>query len=319
MFISFIIPLYNCEKYISRCIGSILASNLSSDDYEIIIVNDGSKDNGPNIVKEYSEKHSCIKLLSQKNKGASAARNLALNEAQGDYIWFVDGDDAIIPSFISIAQNYLKNSNTELLCFNYQKLYNDHTKIITDFNQIETYSGVEFFRGHYSNFIWNKIYKRSAINNIRFLDGTKNIEDMFFNMCTIINMEQILCIPDLGYQYNCCNMSSTSRNLSLRNLVKLDQDSVTVLNALNNLANKQTDKERKAVLQDDLNFSLAGHLYSLFRYYSPQRLRKRIDQYKQLGMYPVGKSWNKRGNKFLLLANRKWLIVSIMRIGQILK
>ena len=199
MFISFIIPLYNCEKYISRCIGSILASNLSSDDYEIIIVNDGSKDNGPNIVKEYSEKHSCIKLLSQKNKGASAARNLALNEAQGDYIWFVDGDDAIIPSFISIAQNYLKNSNTELLCFNYQKLYNDHTKIITDFNQIETYSGVEFFRGHYSNFIWNKIYKRSAINNIRFLDGTKNIEDMFFNMCTIINMEQILCIPDLGY------------------------------------------------------------------------------------------------------------------------
>jgi hypothetical protein len=99
----------------------------------------------------------------------------------------------------------------------------------------------------------------------------------------------------------------------------LDQDSITILTTLNSFAEKQSDNNKKTVLKEYLNFSIAGHLYSLFLYYSPQRLRKRIKCYRQLGLYPVKKSDNKKGNRFLLLANHYFLFVSAMRLAIILK
>ena len=98
MFLSFIIPLYNCGKFISQCLDSILSSKLPCSQYEVIIINDGSVDDGPQICLDYVKKHSNIFFLSQKNRGASTARNVGLDMAQGEYIWFVDGDDMIVPS-----------------------------------------------------------------------------------------------------------------------------------------------------------------------------------------------------------------------------
>ncbi len=253
------------------------------------------------------------------NKGASAARNLGLDTVQGDYIWFVDGDDAIISSLFDKAYQYLKTQNIDLLCFNHKKVGKEQTKEIWDFHEEKSLTGVEFLQGHYSNFIWNKIYSNKALKKKRFLDGTKNIEDMLFNMMTIIDMEHILCLPEFGYEYNCTNLSSTSRNPNLKNRLKLDQDSITILTTLNSFAEKQSDNNKKTVLKEYLNFSIAGHLYSLFLYYSPQRLRKRIKCYRQLGLYPVKKSDNKKGNRFLLLANHYFLFVSAMRLAIILK
>lgn len=314
MFLSIIIPLYNCEKYISRSLDVILATQLPVDDYEVIIINDGSNDRGVEICQEYTEKYAHIKLYCQDNMGASAARNAGMDRAKGSYIWFVDADDVIVPSFFLKAYHLLKNNPVELLCFNFQKTYSRQVEDVNDFVQEQKLSGVDFLKGHYSNFIWNKIYRMTALRGKRFLDGTKNIEDMLFNMMTIIDIENVLCVPYIGYQYNCLNNNSTSRNRSIRNLVKLDQDSILVLTALNKFANKQSDIIKKNILQEYLNFSIAGHLYSLFKFYSPQRLQKRITYYRHLGLYPVEKSDNRKGNFFLIIANHDKLMVNIMRL-----
>lgn len=314
MFISFIIPLYNCEKYISQCLDSILLCHFPNDMYEIIIINDGSKDNGPTICNKYIEKYNQIKLISQQNQGASAARNIGMEIAQGEYIWFVDGDDQIIPSFLDRAYRLLKEGSYDMLCFNHEKLYTDNRVKIEEFKYRYSCSGLDFLKGHYTKFIWNKIYKRSVIYNYRFLHGTKTIEDMLFNMFSIINMKHVLCLPEYGYLYNCTNIFSTTRNQNLRNLVKTDLDSVIVLSELKTFADNNVDQEKHDVLMEQLYFTITGHLYNLFKFYSPKRLKKRITEYKNKGLYPIKRSYNKKGNFFLLLANNESIFVNTMRL-----
>lgn len=94
--ISTIIPLYNAEKYIARCLDSILAQDMDAGKLEIIVVDDGSTDGGAAIVDRYATKHSDIRLIKQANGGVSSARNRGLKEASGDYVHFVDADDALI-------------------------------------------------------------------------------------------------------------------------------------------------------------------------------------------------------------------------------
>src|SRR5690606_18531829 len=91
--ISIVVPVYNSEKYLPECIESILNQNYAN--IELIIVNDGSTDNSLSIAEKFSENDSRIKILSQRNSGVSAARNLGISIAQGDYIGFVDSDDTV--------------------------------------------------------------------------------------------------------------------------------------------------------------------------------------------------------------------------------
>lgn len=106
--LSFIIPAYNCNKYISECILSLLQQDLAPDDYEIIIINDGSTDNTLSILIDFQEKYKNIKVYDQENHGRDYARNQGVKRANGDYIWFIDNDDYItsncINPLITIAQ-----------------------------------------------------------------------------------------------------------------------------------------------------------------------------------------------------------------------
>lgn len=105
MKLSIIIPVYNAEKYIGWCLDSCLnIGGVINNDYEIICVNDGSSDNSIEIIKQYENKG--IKVLTKPNGGVSSARNLGLEKAQGDYVWFVDADDMIVPNSFKTIINY---------------------------------------------------------------------------------------------------------------------------------------------------------------------------------------------------------------------
>ena len=93
--ISLIIPVYNVEKYLENCINSCLKQDISINDYEIIIVNDGSPDDCWNIIQRYANQHSNIKTINKENGGLSSARNAGINVAEGELIWFIDSDDSI--------------------------------------------------------------------------------------------------------------------------------------------------------------------------------------------------------------------------------
>ncbi|MBE6529931.1 MAG: glycosyltransferase family 2 protein [Ruminococcaceae bacterium] len=114
MMLSIIIPAYNCEKYICECLDSCLEQDIPANDYEIICIDDGSTDKTTEILDGYAAKYIQIKLIHQKNSGVSAARNTGIEQAKGDYIWFVDADDLIQENILSELSSILSESENDI-------------------------------------------------------------------------------------------------------------------------------------------------------------------------------------------------------------
>ena len=115
--ISVILPVYNVEKYLRRCLDSIISQTMDQDDYEVIMVDDGAKDASPAICDEYSAKHENFIVIHQPNGGAAAARNAGLCAANGEYVVFVDPDDYIEPDYLQVAYNTAKDNQADIALF----------------------------------------------------------------------------------------------------------------------------------------------------------------------------------------------------------
>ena len=121
--ISVIIPVYNIEKYIARCIESVIAQTYHN--LEILLIDDGSTDSSGRICDEYSAKDSRIRVIHQENKGLAEVRNVGLREAKGEWIQFVDGDDWIDPETLQSCYSYAQEYNADIVCFRYVHEYED--------------------------------------------------------------------------------------------------------------------------------------------------------------------------------------------------
>ena len=121
MKLSIIVPVYNCERFLRSCLDSCLTEIHNRSDYEIIAVNDGSTDNSEDIICEYTSKYSRIRYIKQCNQGLSAARNAGMSLASGDYFWFVDADDTIMPGALAEVLNILDSFSGDFLSISYKK------------------------------------------------------------------------------------------------------------------------------------------------------------------------------------------------------
>ena len=135
MLYSFVIPSFNNGDLIEKCIDSILLNKLKK---EIIIIDDGSTDNTPEICKRYQKKHSSIKYIRQKNQGAAAALNKGIKIAKGDYIYLMDSDDYVSNDFLEIVNKYLKKFDADILTFNC-KIINVNKKFKHPYNYIRSF------------------------------------------------------------------------------------------------------------------------------------------------------------------------------------
>lgn len=174
--VTIVVPIYNVSKYLDACITSII--NQTFKDLEIILVNDGSKDNSLDICKKYSEFDSRIKILDKENGGLSSARNFGLDAATGEYILFLDGDDFLEQDTIEFALNKLEKNNAEILVFGVYNYYletkskyrleknnEDYEMVMNSDDALITMLNREL------SFKWmacNKLYKRSLFNTIRY-------------------------------------------------------------------------------------------------------------------------------------------------------
>ena len=148
MRLSIIIPVYNVEKYISRCLESLCHQSLSQNDYEILIVNDGSTDNSVAIANQYVDKYANFKLIDKENGGVGSARNKGIAEAKGNYIYFIDPDDYLATNLLKILLDYADNYSLEILTFstkktlesNLTKSYTKHIKNLT----LKVSTGIEY-------------------------------------------------------------------------------------------------------------------------------------------------------------------------------
>ena len=178
--ISIIVPIYNTEAYLTKCIDSIL--NQSYQNLEIILVDDGSTDNSALISKQYAQKDSRIHFIHQNNSGVSIARNVALDYAHGDYIGFVDSDDYIAPDMFETLYTLSQKENADISMVSYYIVENNQLKKHTFTEQIYVYDAISALREllidqEVQNYTWNKLYKKSIFEKKRFPVG-KFYEDI---------------------------------------------------------------------------------------------------------------------------------------------
>lgn len=308
MQISFIIPLYNCASSIERCLTSIFSLHMPSDSYEIIVVDDGSKDDGAQVVQRVATAHPQVRLVSQPNRGASSARNRGLELARGEYIWFVDADDKVLPD-IHPAELIRKYPNADIIGFNYIRLAADgqeEKNVIYDSDKELT--GLEQMRT-YNLYLWNKLFRRSVIGDVRFVDGTVNQEDMFFCLQVLVKTHIVQGVNQFGYLYDCTSSTSTTRCTNLRHYVKNYQDSVLIQGSIKHMADSIDDSQLRHQLMEIDNCCVINHFYIILRWYGYNRLKRAVKDYSALGLYPLGKCRFRRQNVFRLFANVRWLLI----------
>ena len=314
--LSIIVPVYNASHTIERCVNSILKSNVNNSQYEIILINDGSIDNSLEICNCMKMTNENIQVFSHSNAGTSTTRNVGLENAKGEYLWFVDADDYIETSFLEQIFEFIKlYPDCNVISFDYIKSgaldHDVFRKIVV--------TGIDFLKDNTRLYLWNHIYKKTAIGTYRFLDGTKNIEDWLFNIMVLVRSRIIMYLPVVGYNYCENNNTSTSRDRSRSNLEKLSQDSIAVHTALLKFSESLQVEEQKKVVMCALNYSVIGHLYSLFKYYDVNHFKQAIGIYKKMGLYPTKKTNNKRANYFRMLSNNQNLAIFAMTFWRVVK
>ncbi len=222
--ISIIVPVYNVEKYLSRCLNSILAQTFT--DFEIIAVDDGSPDNCGKILDEYAQKDERIKVIHKENGGLSSARNAGLDVAQGEYVAFVDSDDYLSDKFIEKLYNLIKKYNADISQCSFKET-SKNTEISTVEKQEQLYTNIEMLENLYNKnyvasvIVPNKMYKKELFKNIRFPYG-KIHEDEGTTYKLFYNSDKIVTTTEELYFYYVAEGSITRSGFSLKKLDYLD-------------------------------------------------------------------------------------------------
>ena len=210
--LSIIIPVYNCEKTIRKCLDSIFIQK-NDLKYEIIIVDDGSSDGTVEVVESVIAGRGNVKFIHQENAGAGAARNKALRYASGDYLLFIDGDDYISSNSLNILKIEMqKNEDLDVLIFMY-RYYDEGSCVFKKMSQrdAEVYNDVAFQNRVFSfeecpqlheciTYPWNKLFRRSFVeeNNLTFSETVVH-NDIFFNIASLARARRIRIIHDILY------------------------------------------------------------------------------------------------------------------------
>lgn len=202
--ISVIIPVYNVEKYLDRCINSVVKQTYNN--LEIILVDDGSPDNCPKLCDEWAKKDSRIRVIHKKNAGVSAARNTGIDECKGDYISFVDSDDWMEETFCEEMLNVIKENKADYAACGYNRVYDDFVDHINCDGSVKVLDSKSFLKKLLSvqsgyGFVHMKLIKREVVDNIRFNTSLKVGEDALFNVELCDNLSKVVIYNKPLYNY----------------------------------------------------------------------------------------------------------------------
>jgi len=205
--VSVIVPVYNVEKYLHECIDSVLKQTYTN--FELIIIDDGSKDSSKNICEEYALKDERIRVFSKENGGASSARNLGLTVAKGEYMYFLDSDDWIMERALKSLLETYESNNTEVVFFNAYSVDEETGKVTTaHYSHKKVYqnnSGYRLMEELINNkdfhvAPWLFFMKRDLLDrtNLKFEEGII-YEDMIFTYKLFCKAQQVMYLPEYLY------------------------------------------------------------------------------------------------------------------------
>ena len=201
--VSVIVPIFQVEDYLERCLESLCAQTL--DNIEFLLVVDGSTDKSESICNEYTRKDSRFRVFYKENGGLSSARNFGIERASGEYIMFVDSDDWVRPDFCRTAYNCAVKNNSDLVMFCNQVVRSVYdTPLMRRTDHIEGYKSwqeaVDLLLGSVNVYAWNKIYKRSLFEGIRYPEG-RLFEDQPVTWKLVYKAQNVYFTNEVLYYY----------------------------------------------------------------------------------------------------------------------
>lgn len=337
LLLSVIIPVYNVEKYLTRCLDSVLDQELDLTQYEIILVNDGSKDNSLALAKEYQSKYANITIISQENQGSSVARNTGRTVAKGQYLYFMDSDDyverKVFKKLLGIGQQH----NLDLIGFDAIGTALSDYKVDLDFeyyttpsDNLKIYNGVSLISNHnFNNGTWWYFIKREVLeqSGIYFEKGIM-IEDGIFTAELLLHCKRATFMKLNIYRYF-KNPNSTTTRKTREHILKMIDNFKFVILKYNSILQKANHfgADEKAILR--IKTRQESYLFFLF-----VRLIKAnakfhefievINIMKANKIYPmkhfIGVDYNSRKEKGLTyIFNHKILLYGLLQANKVLK
>lgn len=270
--VSVIIPVYNCEKYIKKCIDSIYKQNTKLS-YEIIVVNDGSSDDSECICQTFIDNDN-FKYCYKENSGVSEARNTGIELSTGKYIIFIDGDDYVLPDYLDNIVGLAFENDLDISVGGCQILYEkDNSKIINSFKEEKIYTGADDLKSAIKNFgsdgllniAVSKCFKREIINkfNLRYNKKISSGEDLCFNSEYLKYINNIGFSDDISYCYVRRDVES-GVNSYKSNIIHMTE---TCLNAVKDLYKYYNlDDEKSLILLGNFYIDyISNGIYNLYR------------------------------------------------------
>lgn len=311
MILSIIVPVYNVEQYLERCVDSLIAQDLDAADYEIIVVNDGSTDNSQTVAEGLVQKYPNVSLYNQTNLGLSGARNTGMLHAQGKYMMFVDSDDYLERNCLKRLIDTCEKNELDVCHFRLKWLPGNHIGSIGDLQFDKIYSGKEILKdGCLIGSACSNVYKSELLHSrhLSFYQGITH-EDVEFTTRLFCCATRAMIIEDIVYYY-VNNPVSLSKDKSYEKENKYVCDSAVIARLAKDYALKYVDDaEVKDLVERRVNSSIVGNFVSLLR--TPTRptsiVRNLIQAYRDNGLYPVtGKCLNWKARLMgLVLSNEK--------------
>ena len=289
MKLSIIVPIYNVAPYLRKCVDSLITQDIS--DYEIILVDDGSPDECPQICDEYVEKYDSIRVVHQENAGLSAARNSGINVAMGDYILFVDSDDYLQPNILGTLMEQAERDNLDVLRFRYQNVkesgeafapykdmtnYNDYSVTATD--------GLTFLNERMSTqcYAWQFVVKAEIVRQELFTPGIY-FEDTDWTPRMLLRAKHVASTDLVVYNYLWREGSITLSQKDLAKMRKQLDDKIAILGRLNEWGNAVPDRRWFDGMISGLVINIVGIIASTFY----QERKQYIKQIKALNILPI--------------------------------
>ena len=277
--ISVIVPVYNGEKNIARCLDSIIKQDYR--DIEIIVVDDGSIDNTFEIITNYSKLDNRIKAIHKENSGVSSTRNKGLEIASGEYIQFIDADDWLSFDACKLLLRSMEDNDVDLVVGDFYRVIDDKTSkkgtfkndgIITRniYADKMMLSPADFYYG----VLWNKLYKKSIIDeyHIKLDENIDYCEDVIFNLEYLLHIDKIYILKSPIYYYQLTEGSLVSQNLNIANTVKMKMEVIKYYdNFYKNIMDSSDYEARKLIIYsylfafstDALNIPIFDHIKKL--------------------------------------------------------
>ena len=327
--LSIIVPVYNVEPFIERCLRSILNQDIAQDEYEIIVVDDGTPDRSAEIAQRIADENENIVVIHRENGGLSAARNTGLEHIHGRYVFFVDSDDYIEPKVLSAILQSAESRELEMLSFTTCRREMDGSikwqkNAFLPYAKSNITDGISTIRkGLWITSVWSFLYRVDLLksHNFRFKEGIIH-EDIEFNYRVLVRCKRVCAIDLLVYNYCMTDTPSITRHQSLKQKARVLTSNMEVAASIKHfIRNEQLPADIYKIYDTRMNSMLVSNFLFMLRGTGRKMSMDFIQQYisnsKRLGVYPInGFSLRKKTKIIRLLLNKELVLRLLARLSR---